>query len=47
MTVLSEEIHVQIENIRESLEPADQKGRVCIDTLAALESAQAAWERFG
>ncbi len=35
------------ENIRESLEPKDQRGVLCVDLGLALEATREAWARFG
>ena len=35
------------ENIRESLEPKDQRGVLCVDLGLALEATRDAWARFG
>ncbi len=35
------------ENIRESLEPKDQRGVLCVDLGLALEATRDAWVRFG
>ena len=36
-----------VENIRESLEPKDQRGVLCVDLGLALEATRDAWGRFG